>query len=149
MTKRKSPAAEPGFSRSKDTESLSDHHKLSERRSFEFVHHAMTMGFDGSFGCTELARNLFVPLSPHHPFEDLPFAGGQTAGQGAQSSKLLMLFPHCASAGESALNCFNQAVLGNWLLQKVLGTGFDDLHGSWDICLSCQKNDGQTRCSTI
>jgi hypothetical protein len=59
---------------SKDTEALGDHHKLGQRRGFELFHDVMTMRFDGSFGRAELACDLLVHLSPHHPFKDLSFA---------------------------------------------------------------------------
>jgi hypothetical protein len=50
-----------------------------------------------------------------------------------------MLLAHDTGAGESALDCFHQSVLGNRFRQEVLRAGFDDLNGRWDICLACQK----------
>ena len=60
-----------------------------------------------------------------------------------------MFIPHCAEAGESTLNCLEQRVLCDRLRQEVLRAGFDDLNGRWDICLACQKNDGQAQSSCL
>ena len=71
------------------------------------------------------------------------------ADQCPQMVKLLMLIPHCAGAGESTLDCLEQRVLGNRLRQEVLRAGFDDPNGRWDVCLACQKNDGQAQSSCL
>ena len=71
------------------------------------------------------------------------------ADQRPQNVKLLMLIPHHADAGESAFDCLKQRVLGDRLRQEVVGAGLDDPNRRWDICMACQKNDGQAQSSCL
>ncbi len=119
--------------------------KFWQGLDLHFLHHPMAVGLDRARRGSEFIRDLLVDPASHHQIEYLPLARRQSRDMSASHLKLELPATRHFMTRDSPFDCVKKVVRRYGLGQKILGTRPDSLHRGWNIRMTSEKNDGQSR----